>query len=292
MRIARLTTGGKIGNAAIKGYASISPDGKYVVFRTTELGKDSLWVRQVLTGSLVKIVPDLPGKVGGTTFSRDGEFIYYSMFEKDPRGTLYQVPVLGGTPQRIMAGVTSAVTFSPDGQQLAFVRTEPQESKLMVANTDGTGERTIATRKLPEHFPPAGGPSWSPDGKTIACGAETFRGNVLATVVSVPAAGGAEKAYYNPQLGIRLTRALAARWQRFNHRGSSRIDFGRHTVVARLISWRRSSQNHKRFECVRHNQSGTYGRFKNDCYDSGRSVDADLGIGSDARTKANHLRKI
>jgi serine/threonine protein kinase/Tol biopolymer transport system component len=193
-RIVRLTTGGKIGNAAIKGYASISPDGKQVVFRTTELGKDSLWVRQVLTGSLVKIAPDLPGKVGGTTFSRDGEFVYFSVFEKDPRGTLYQVPVWGGTPRRIMAGVTSAVTFSPDGQQLAFVRTEVPESKLMVANIDGTGERTIATRKIPEHFPPSGGPSWSPDGNTIACGAETFRGNVSATVVSIPVAGGAEQA--------------------------------------------------------------------------------------------------
>jgi len=64
----------------------------------------------------------------------------------------------------------------------------------MVANSDGTGERTIATRKLPEHFPPAGGPSWSPDGKTIACGAESFRGNLMATVVEVPAVGGAEKA--------------------------------------------------------------------------------------------------
>ena len=194
MRIARLTTGGKVGNASIKGYASISPDGKFVVFRTTELGKDSLWVKQVPTGSLVKIVPDLPGKVGGTTFSRDGSLIFFSMFENDPRGTLYQVPVLGGTPQRIMSGVTSAITFSPDGKQIAFVRTEPEESKLMVANADGTGERTIATRKLPEHFPPSGGPSWSPDGKTIACGAETFRGNVHATVVEVPAAGGAEKA--------------------------------------------------------------------------------------------------
>jgi len=36
MKITRLTSGGKIGNAAIKGYTSISPDGKYVVFRTTE----------------------------------------------------------------------------------------------------------------------------------------------------------------------------------------------------------------------------------------------------------------
>src|SRR6185295_10138307 len=64
VKITRLTTGGKIGNAAIKGYASISPDGKYVVFRTTESGKDSLWVRQVSTGSLVKITADLGGKIG------------------------------------------------------------------------------------------------------------------------------------------------------------------------------------------------------------------------------------
>src|SRR6185436_332136 len=169
-KITRLTTGGKIGNAAIRGYASISPDGKYVVFRTTEAGKESLWVRQVLTGSLVKIVPDLGGKIGGTTFSHDGEFIYYSLFDT-PLGTLYQVPVLGGVPKRIMAGVTSPVTFSPDGKQLAFVRPSSSESDLLVANVDGTGERRIATRKLPAFFAYGGGPAWSPDGQAIACGA-------------------------------------------------------------------------------------------------------------------------
>ena len=194
MKITRLTTGGKISNAAIKGYASISPDGKYVVFRTTESGKDSLWVRQVLTGSLVKIVPDLGGKIGGTTFSRDGEFIYYSLFEKeDPLGTLYQVPVLGGGSRRIMAGVTSPVTFSPDGKQLAFVRPSSSESNLLVANIDGTGERKIATRRLPAYYSHVGGPAWSPDGKTIVCGAGSYSGNLTATLVSVPVAGGAEK---------------------------------------------------------------------------------------------------
>jgi Tol biopolymer transport system component len=194
MKITRLTTGGKIGNAAIKCYTSISPDGKYVVFRTTEAGKDSLWVRQVLTGSLVKIVPDLEGKIGGTTFSRDGEFVYYSLFEKDDAlGTLYQVPVLGGQPRRIMAGVTSPVTFSPDGKQLAFVRPSSSESDLVVANIDGSGERKVATRKLPAYYSFAGGPAWSPDGKTIVCGAGSYSGNLAATLVSVPLAGGAEK---------------------------------------------------------------------------------------------------
>ena len=195
VKITRLTTGGKVGNAAIKGYTSISPDGKYVVFRTTEAGKDSLWVRQVSTGSLVKIVPDLEAKIGGTTFSRDGELVYYSLFESnDPLGTLYQVGVLGGTPRRILAGVTSPVTFSPDGKQIAFVRPSSSESDLMVANIDGTGERKIATRRLPAYFSFVGGAAWSPDGKTIACGAGSYSGNLSATIVSVPAGGGAEKA--------------------------------------------------------------------------------------------------
>jgi serine/threonine protein kinase/Tol biopolymer transport system component len=192
MKMTRLTTGGKIGNAAIRGYASISPDGKYVVFRTTEAGKDTLWVRQVLTGSLVKIVPDLGGKIGGTTFSHDGEFIYYSLFDT-PLGTLYQVPVLGGVPRRIMAGVTSPVTFSPDGKQIAFVRPSSSESDLIVANIDGTGERKIATRKLPAYFSFGGGAAWSPDGKTIVCGAGSYSGNLSATLVAVPAQGGPEK---------------------------------------------------------------------------------------------------
>jgi serine/threonine protein kinase/roadblock/LC7 domain-containing protein len=195
MKITRLTTGGKIGNASIKGYTSISPDGKYVVFRTTESEKDSLWVRQVLTGSLVKIVPDVDGKIGGTTFSRDGEYVYYSLFDtNNTLGTLYEVPVLGGTPRRVMTGVTSPVGFSPDGKQFAFVKSLPAESALMVGNTDGSGERKIATRKLPAYFAFGGGPAWSPDGKTIACGAGSYSGSLSATIVSLPVAGGEETA--------------------------------------------------------------------------------------------------
>ncbi|HKO97462.1 MAG TPA: protein kinase [Pyrinomonadaceae bacterium] len=194
MKITRLTTGGKIGNASIKGYTSISPDGRYVVFRTTESAKDSLWVRQVSTGSLVKILPDSKEKIGGTTFSRDGEFVYYSTFDdNDAVGTLYRVPVLGGSPQRIMGGVTSSVTFSPDGKQMSFIRHSSVQTDLMVANLNGSEERAIASRKLPSYFSWGAGPAWAPDGKTIACGAGVFSGSLSSTVVSVPASGGTEQ---------------------------------------------------------------------------------------------------
>ena len=193
-KITRLTTGGKVGNASIRGYTSISPDGAFVVFRTTEAGKDSLWVRQVLTASLVKIVPDLPEKIGGTTFSRDGQLIYYSTFgDRDPVGTLYQVAFLGGESRRIMGGVTSSVTFSPDGRQMAFVRYSGERTAVMTANVDGTGERELAVRKSPAYFQWGAGPAWSPDGKTLACGAGIFSGNLAATVVSIDAASGVEK---------------------------------------------------------------------------------------------------
>jgi eukaryotic-like serine/threonine-protein kinase len=208
-KINRLTTGGKIGNASMRGYTSISPDGAFVVFRTTESGKDSLWVRQVFTGSLVKIVPDIKEKIGGTTFSRNGQYIYYSTFDdRDPVGTLYQVAFLGGTPRRIMTGVTSSVTFSPDGKQMAFVRDSLEQTVLMAANADGTGERVLAVRKLPAYFSVAG-PAWAPDGKTIACGAGIRSGNLAATVVSVPATGGVETPI-TPQNWVSVSRV---QWQ-------------------------------------------------------------------------------
>ena len=206
LKITRLTTGGKIGNASIKGYTSISPDGKYVAFRTAESGRESLWVRQVSTGSLVKIVSDLESKIGPTAFSRDGEFVYYLLFD-NPLGTLYQVPVLGGASRRLMAGVTSPLTFSPDGKQIAFVRPVSSEFNLIVANIDGTGERVIATRRLPAYFSFIGGPTWSPDGKTIACGAGSYSGNLSATIVSVPVEGGPEKALTS-QNWISVSRVL------------------------------------------------------------------------------------
>lgn len=213
MKITRLTTGGKIGGATIKGYTSISSDGKYVVFRTTEAGKDSLWVRQVSTGSLVEIVPDHTGKIGGTTFSSDGEFVYYSSFDTDdPLGTLYKVPVLGGRSQKIMPGVTSPISFSPDGKQFAFVRPSSAESSIYIANVDGSNERKIATRKLPEYYSFGGGPDWSPDGKTIACGAGAFSGSSSGTVVTVPVSGGAEKTL-GSERWVLVSRAL---WMKDN----------------------------------------------------------------------------
>ncbi len=129
------------------------------------------------------------------TFSPDANSIYYGSGH-----TLYQLPVLGGTPKRVLehfGGQNNAATFSPDGKQFAFVRfSEGNESSyIIVANADGTDERILASSQRPAIFrSPA---AWSPDGKVIACPALTAAGP--QAVVTVQLADGAVSSIPSPR---------------------------------------------------------------------------------------------
>ncbi|MEK6284251.1 MAG: protein kinase [Acidobacteriota bacterium] len=128
--------------------AVISPDGKYVVHVVKEAGTQGLWVRQTATSSNVPIVPPDEGEYVGLTFSRDGNYIY---FVKGAKGasirSLYQVPVLGGTPRKLIDDVDSPISFSRDGKRFAFDRHSASESSVIIANADGSGEQTLLTYK-------------------------------------------------------------------------------------------------------------------------------------------------
>ena len=193
IKMTALTTGGKINGEDINGQLTISPDGKYVVCAANDAKQQaSLWLRQISTNSVVRIVPPEKGAYLGTTFSADGELIYYvAELERDKFvPTLYRIPVLGGAPVKVLDRVFSAIGFSRDGSQFAFVRRNQQDMALIVANADGSGEpRTIAVVKQPNGFS-SSGPSWSPDGKRIACGMFNGTGAGYSTVVEVPVQGG------------------------------------------------------------------------------------------------------
>jgi len=188
MKITGLTTTGQASDA------DISPDGKYVVHVKTEAGRQSLWLRQIETTSDTQVVPPTDDLFSGITFSRDGAYIYYLRGQPNIAASLYQVPLLGGAARKLSDNVSSRVALSPDGKRMAFRRLRsPGESLLVVADSDGTGERAVAVRKLPNNF--AGhGPSWSPDGKSVASGVlNVDAGGGYGTLVEVEVEGGAER---------------------------------------------------------------------------------------------------
>jgi serine/threonine protein kinase len=190
MKMTRLTNNGRVGSA------SVSPDGKYVAYSSRdEAGLSSIWVRHVATTSNVQVVPPAGPEVtfGQSTFSPDGNYIYYLRAERGrPPGGLYQVPVFGGTSKKLLENA-SRISFAPDGKRFAFNRryASQGEDALMIVNADGTGELKIATRKHPDFFLP--GAAWSPDGQTIACPAGGFTGGYYRSVAVINVADGTQK---------------------------------------------------------------------------------------------------
>ena len=163
--------------------ATLSPDGKYVAYVIKDAGRQSLRLMQVATSVETQIAPLAEVDYLGMTFSPDGNYLYYvandftSGKTDEQNSALYQVATIGGAPRKVTERLNSAITFSPDEKQFAFVREYTSEgvSALMVSNADGTGERRLAERKLPYYFDY---PAWSPDGDVIGCVATGFTGPV------------------------------------------------------------------------------------------------------------------
>jgi Tol biopolymer transport system component/DNA-binding winged helix-turn-helix (wHTH) protein len=148
--------------------AAISPDGKYVVYVVDEARQRSIWLRQVATNSHVQLNAPSAVRYLDLFFSRDGEYVYYVQADGETRPALYQMPVTGGTPRKLLGEMTGPIGLSPDGKRFAAVRHDADGSVVLtVADAfDGKGARDLVKRKRPDSLYR---PVWSPDGEVIAC---------------------------------------------------------------------------------------------------------------------------
>jgi DNA-binding winged helix-turn-helix (wHTH) protein/Tol biopolymer transport system component len=169
-KLTKLTTSGKVINA------TFTPDGRYAVFAQTEDGGESLWLRQISTGSQTQVLPVKPIKFVGLAISPDANSIYATVFGGDmPDPQIWRVPLLGGAVEE-MKGIKTgaAVSLSPDGRRFAFTesRSGLKETHFGVADSNGTNKQILiraadGKRSFPNFD--ASPVAWSPDGSEIAC---------------------------------------------------------------------------------------------------------------------------
>lgn len=109
-------------------------------------------------------------------WSPDGEWVVTVSDRHQPHGRGYQLYLMrpDGTDERRLTegGLNHGPRFSPDSQQIAYLRSEKGESALWVVNADG-GDRRLVVREEnntgPNQFC-----GWSPDGKSLAFDIETW----------------------------------------------------------------------------------------------------------------------
>ena len=167
MSVTRLTSSGKVTGAVI------SPNGEYLAYVYSDAGQQSVWMRQIATGSALELAPPAGGGVWGVTFSPDSRSVYYATkTPADPAGSLYQSSILGGGGRKLLSGIDSHVNFTPDGKRMLFLRNHtprPGHSAIVVANADGSQEAVLVSKAPPQSLLLFwGAPAWSPDGLSIA----------------------------------------------------------------------------------------------------------------------------
>jgi Tol biopolymer transport system component len=162
----------QITNTGRAALAAISPDGRYILNVQNDNGRQSLWLRNVPTGSDTQIIPPSTGLYRDLAFSPDGNYVYFEKAANAQRTEfdLYRTPVLGGVTKVIVHDIDTDITFSPDGQRIAYFReNDPELGKyrLLSSNAEGSDETILRIAQSTR----GGDPwnlSWSPDGKQIA----------------------------------------------------------------------------------------------------------------------------
>ncbi len=188
LTLTALTTTGNIMATAI------APDGKYVAYATNDNDRlSTLWLEELVTATRRAIIPPAETRYYALTFTPDGTQLYYSAANQETaRRSLFRVSLLGGPSKKLTDEVNLAVSFAPDGKQMALRRAlnARRVCVLTLSDIEAAQERELVTVRYPELLYD---PAWSPDGQMIAAAAGNPNESAGMYVIATRAADGASK---------------------------------------------------------------------------------------------------
>ena len=156
--------------------ATVSPDGKYVIFTSTRSGDLELWRYEIATGDLLQLTDEL-GYDGGAFFSNDSQKIVWrasrptgeeaNVYKNLLSENLVQPSALdifvadidGSNVQQVtdLPGANWAPFFHPDGKRILFTSNHHIDGgrvfDIFMINIDGTGLKQITHSGTFDAFP-------------------------------------------------------------------------------------------------------------------------------------------
>ncbi len=176
--ITQLSNTGKVLNAAI------SPDGRFLLSVQSDNGNESLWLRNIPTGSDTQVLAASGESFASLVFSPDGNSFYFRETASGAEAyNLFRAPLLGGSPTLLAKDVDGGPVFSPDGKRMVYCRyNDPELNKwrLLEADADGGSEKVLYSGPAP--IGPPAALSWSPDGQRLAFSTLTSKGKSLSQI--------------------------------------------------------------------------------------------------------------
>ena len=148
-----------------------SPDGQRIAFHSIrDDEKAKIYVVTPDGTNLQKLAGEIPSADLEPAWSPDSQRIVFASYREDKAAEIYVMDADGANHQRLTHDdvTDKEPAWSPDGSELVFKVEMDEDNIIAVMDTDGNNRKNLTEEVLDGVWEAKTGPTWSPDGKTIA----------------------------------------------------------------------------------------------------------------------------